>query len=66
MHAIITGGSSGIGRELARKLYKQGYSLSLIARRKAQLDEAAAELGRLSSGRQRVFTYSADVYNYQH
>jgi len=61
MHAIITGGSSGIGRELARKLSQQGYSLSLIARRKAQLDEAAAELGRASSGRQRVFTYSADV-----
>jgi 3-dehydrosphinganine reductase len=65
MHAIITGGSSGIGRELARKLYNQGYSLSLIARRKVQLDETAAELGRQSSGRQRVFTYSADVSNAQ-
>jgi 3-dehydrosphinganine reductase len=62
MHALITGGSSGIGRELARKLAQQGYSLSLIARRKGLLDEAADELKRrFVDPRQRVFTYAADV-----
>ena len=66
MHAIITGGSSGIGRELARRLAKEGYSISLIARRKAQLEETAAELRRNFSGSsQRVLTYSADVSNRQ-
>ena len=66
MHAIITGGSSGIGRELARRLAKEGYSLSLIARRKALLEEAAAELRRVfTRPSQRVFTYSADVSNRQ-
>ena len=66
MHALITGGSSGIGRELARKLVQQGYSLSLIARRKALLEETAAELkGGFVNPRQRVFTYSADVSNAQ-
>jgi 3-dehydrosphinganine reductase len=62
MHAIITGGSSGIGLELARKLAKEGYSLSLVARRKAALQEAADDVKRhFANERQRVFTYSADV-----
>lgn len=62
MHALITGGSSGIGRELARRLAAAGYSVSLVARRKELLTEAAAEIeGLCSSGKQRVFTYSADV-----
>ena len=61
-HAIITGGSSGIGRELGRKLAKQGYDLSLIARRTGLLKEAADDIRQhfVKSG-QRVFTYSADV-----
>ena len=66
MHALITGGSSGIGRELALKLANQGYSLSLIARRKAPLEDVAKELKRaFADPRQRVFTYSADVSNAQ-
>jgi short-subunit dehydrogenase len=40
---IITGASSGIGRELAYQLAGQGASLSLAARDQGRLDEVAAE-----------------------
>src|SRR5512135_559290 len=40
---IITGGSSGIGREVARQLAGQGAWLALAARTADRLDQAAAE-----------------------
>jgi short-subunit dehydrogenase len=43
---IITGASSGIGRELARQLADQGAWLALAARNTAALEEAAAECER--------------------
>jgi 3-dehydrosphinganine reductase len=61
-HAIVTGGSSGIGRELGRRLAAAGYSLSLVARRKGLLAEAAADIAsHFKNPAQRVFTCSADV-----
>ena len=41
-HAIITGGSSGIGRATARLLTQRGAHVSIIARRQELLDEALA------------------------
>jgi 3-dehydrosphinganine reductase len=65
-HALVTGGSSGIGRELARKLAAAGYNVSLVARRTALLKEAAADVAsHFASRGQRVFTYSADVSDEQ-
>ena len=62
MHAIITGGSSGIGRELGCKLARAGYNISLIARREELLKDAAADIEKyFADPAQRVFTYSADV-----
>jgi hypothetical protein len=43
--ALITGASSGIGRELARVFAKNDYDLVLVARREAALRELADELG---------------------
>src|SRR3954454_8685121 len=43
-HAIVTGGSSGIGRAVARRLASRGARVSLLARRQELLDETAADL----------------------
>ena len=45
MKVLITGASSGIGKELARSFSKRGASLILAARRKDKLEELKNELG---------------------
>ena len=44
--AVITGSSSGIGREFARRLAAEGFSILLTARRGDRLNDLAATLGR--------------------
>ncbi len=43
---LVTGGSGGIGSELARQLVNRGDTVVLFARRPEPLDALAAELGR--------------------
>ena len=43
--ALVTGGSSGIGRELARLLAADGHTLILVARSRERLEGVASELG---------------------
>lgn len=61
-HAIITGGSSGIGRSLALQLTQQGYNVTIMARGQERLDLAqeAIQAASIQAG-QRVLALSADV-----
>jgi NAD(P)-dependent dehydrogenase (short-subunit alcohol dehydrogenase family) len=44
--AIVTGGSSGIGLEIARMLLEEGYGVTIAARRSEKLARAVADLSR--------------------
>ena len=62
-HVLITGGSSGIGKALARLLVSSGASVTLVARNKSKLAAAAEELqpaGEDHATAQRVNTAVAD------
>lgn len=61
-HALITGGSSGIGLSVAARLASDRWNLSLIARRADRLDEARRLLLETHGLTDRqVLTVSADV-----
>lgn len=50
--AVVTGASGGLGRALVRQLAERGYDVGLLARGRAGLDAAAAEVRQ--SGRRAV------------
>jgi NAD(P)-dependent dehydrogenase (short-subunit alcohol dehydrogenase family) len=58
-HAIVTGGSLGIGKAIARELAREGADVAIVARTKDQLEAAARELAA-ETGR-RVIALAADV-----
>ena len=60
-HALVTGGSSGIGRALAGALVAQGADVTLIARSQVGLSQTVEELDRALQTGQRLLALSADV-----
>jgi NAD(P)-dependent dehydrogenase (short-subunit alcohol dehydrogenase family) len=58
-HAIVTGGSKGIGKAIARELAREGVDLAIVARSREPLERAARELAA-ETGR-RVVPLAADV-----
>jgi NAD(P)-dependent dehydrogenase (short-subunit alcohol dehydrogenase family) len=58
-HAMVVGGSRGIGKAIARELAREGVDVALVARTLEQLDSAARELSA-ETGR-RVLAFAADV-----
>ena len=57
--AIVTGGSLGIGKAIARELAREGADVAIVARTKETLEAAARELA--AETRRRVIPLVADV-----
>jgi NAD(P)-dependent dehydrogenase (short-subunit alcohol dehydrogenase family) len=58
-HAIVTGGSLGIGKAIARELAREGADVAVVARTKETLEAAAKEIAT-ETGR-RIIPLAADV-----
>ena len=61
-HCLVTGGSQGIGLEMARDLLQKGAKVTIAARGKGKMDEALAELAapdRCASVRMDVSDYAS-------
>ena len=63
-HLVITGGSSGIGLDLALAYAASGWSISIVARDEQRLQQAVEACEqRAVSPTQRFYAYSLDVSN---
>ena len=61
-HAIVTGGSSGIGKATAKLLAQQGANISIIARDRLKLEAATQEIKKvITDPNQQIITLSANV-----
>ncbi len=61
-HAIITGGSSGIGKAVAKLIAAEGASVSIIARNPEKLTSARQEIAEFAiNPKQKISSFIADV-----
>jgi NAD(P)-dependent dehydrogenase (short-subunit alcohol dehydrogenase family) len=58
-HAIVTGGSKGIGKAIARELAREGVDVAIVARSRELLESAAKELA--AETKRRILPLVADV-----
>jgi len=59
--AVVSGGGSGLGREIALELARRGYDLALLGRRRQPLEETLA----LAGGREPGVVFPCDVRDAQ-
>jgi NAD(P)-dependent dehydrogenase (short-subunit alcohol dehydrogenase family) len=57
--ALVTGGSAGIGKGIARALAREGVDVAICARRKEPLEAAASEIARETN--RKIVPISADL-----
>jgi NAD(P)-dependent dehydrogenase (short-subunit alcohol dehydrogenase family) len=57
--AIVTGGSRGIGKAIARELAREGVDVAIVARNRADLEATASQLGGETN--RRILPLVADV-----
>src|SRR5258705_984842 len=57
--ALVTGGSEGIGKGIARALAQEGVNVAICARRKEPLEAAAAEIAK--EPQRKVVPITADL-----
>jgi NAD(P)-dependent dehydrogenase (short-subunit alcohol dehydrogenase family) len=57
--AVVTGGSAGIGKGIARALAREGVDVAICARRKEPLEQTAAEIARETN--RRIVPIPADL-----
>jgi 3-dehydrosphinganine reductase len=60
-HAIVTGGSSGIGLATACLLARNGVSVTILARNLERLERARSQIAGVAAGRARVAALACDV-----
>jgi len=58
-HAVVTGGSRGIGKAIARELAREGVDVVIVARNRTDLEAAAQELSAQTN--RRIIPIAADV-----
>src|SRR5580692_4033540 len=58
-YAVVTGGSRGIGKAIARELAREGVDVAIVARNKEPLEATARELGAETN--RRIVPLAADV-----
>ncbi len=61
---IITGASSGLGKELCRRLAQKGANLALIARNREKLTDVKKELESIAGQDQKIESISCDVTDF--